>query len=156
MIHEQEFAAQSIRAHLRQITPRLIGALVHHLAESIPLSLGVSRAASCRSRSRDSGELVVARSGSGSVSGPEFAILVIVTIFSLNIDRLYFSEVTIGVVGQSAAIGQDVLHSSSTFTNLIQNILLLNQCILKRGGILIKNARSFDTEVINYGGGFGA
>ena len=156
MIHKQELAAQSIGAHLRQITPRLVGALVHHLTESIPLSLGIGRAASCRSRSRDSGELVVARSGSGSVMGPELAVLVVVTVLSLNIDRLYFSEVTIGVVSQSAAIGQDVLHSSSTLTNLIQNALLLDQCILKRGGILIKNARGLDAEVVNYGGGFGA
>ena len=98
LIHEEELAAQSIGAHLRQIAPRLIGALVHHLTESIPLSLGISRAASCRSRSRDSGELVVTGSVSVFVIGPELAVLVVITILSLDINRFYFSEVTIGVV----------------------------------------------------------
>ena len=158
LIHEKELAAQSIRAHLSQNTPRLVGRLIHGLTKSGPLSLRVDGTHASGSCCRNSRELIVLLLGltSDVLVRPELTILVVVTLVGLNINRLNFSEVAIGVVSQSVTIRQNVLHSGSTLTDLLQNSLLLNQGILKRGGILIKNAWSFDAEVINDGGGFRA
>jgi hypothetical protein len=47
-----------------------------------------------------------------------------------------------------------VLHGAGTKTESFKSFVLLNQCILKSDGVLIEDRRSFNTEVVNYGGGF--
>jgi hypothetical protein len=49
-----------------------------------------------------------------------------------------------------------VLHSSTAINSGFENRMLLNQSILKSNGVLIEDTRSINTEVINYGDGFGA
>jgi hypothetical protein len=158
LIHEEEFAAQSFGAHLSQNTPRLVRGLVHGLTESIPLSLGIDRTNASGSRCGNSRELIVLllRLLNGILVRPELTIFVVITLIGLNINRLNFTEVAIGVISQSVPVSQNVLHGRSTLTELLNNSLLLNQSVLKRGGILIQNARSFNAEVVNDGGGFRA
>lgn len=158
LIHEEEFAAQSFGAHLSQNTPRLVRGLVHGLTESIPLSLGIDGTHTSGSRCGDSRELIVLllRLLSDILVGPELTVFVVITLIGLNINRLNFSEVAIGVVSQSVTVSKNLLHGRSTLTELLNNSLLLDQSILQRGGILIQNARSLDTEVVNDGGGFRA
>jgi hypothetical protein len=49
-----------------------------------------------------------------------------------------------------------VLHGSTTTDGSFENRVLLNQSVLESNGVLIEDARSIYTEVINYGDGFGA
>jgi hypothetical protein len=49
-----------------------------------------------------------------------------------------------------------MLHGSAALSHVLQSLMLLNQRILQRDGILIENAGGLNAEVVNYGGGFGA
>jgi len=66
-----------------------------------------------------------------------------------------FSSFAFTVIGELVGISQQMLHSRTALSHILQSLMLLNQRILQRHGILIQNARRLDTEVINYGGGFG-
>jgi hypothetical protein len=49
-----------------------------------------------------------------------------------------------------------MLHHSGTIRNGLESLLLRHQSILKSNCVLIEDARSFQAEVINDGGCFGA
>jgi len=139
VIHEQEFATESIGAHLRQIAPSLLGAAVHSFAETLPLSVGIDARSTSHSRSGNSGKLIVTR-------------LIILSV-SFGIHGVHLGKEPIGVISKLIRIGQDLFHSQTASSDVLKNTMLLDQSIFKHRGILIQNAGSFDTEVINDGGG---
>jgi hypothetical protein len=120
----------------------LLGAAVHSFAETLPLGVGIRRRSAGHGRGGNSGELIVTR-------------LVALGI-NLSIHGINLSEEPIGVIGQVIRISQDLLHGGTTSSDFFQNTVLLDQSILKHRGVLIQNARSFNAEVINDGGGFRA
>ena len=142
VIQKQEFPTERVGAHLRQIAPSLLGAAVHGFAETLPLSIGVSSGSTGHGGGGHSGQLIV----------PGLVALSI----SFGIHGVHLGEETVGVIRQMIWVGQDLLHRGATGGHIFQHTVLLNQSVFKHGGILIQNAGSFDTEVINDGGGFRA
>lgn len=126
-----------------QITPGLLGVVVHDLTEVLPVQVRVRGLNTTGRRRRNSGELIVAK-----VIGLTLHRLILVHGINL-------SEEPIGVIGKLVGIGQKMLHSGTTLGNIFERLMLLNQRIFKGDGILIQNAGGLDTEVINDGGGFG-
>jgi hypothetical protein len=50
-------------------------------------------------------------------------------------------------------ISQNVFHGASSQSEGFHVFVLLDQRIFQSNGVLVQNRRSFDTEVVNYGGG---
>lgn len=75
---------------------------------------------------------------------------------NIFVHGVHFGEEPISVISQLFGISQDVLHGSTTTDGSFENRVLLNQSVLESNGVLIEDARSIYTEVINYGDGFGA
>jgi len=139
-IHKEKLATDCFRRHLRQITPSLIRRLIHGLAEALPLGVRIS---GTRSRARscgDSRHLIVLRLILRGRLGRSF-----------DVHGVDFGEEAVGVISQVIGIRKDRFHGLRTGTDCVQSLILLDQSIFQRGGVLIENRRSFDTEVVNYG-----
>jgi hypothetical protein len=72
----------------------------------------------------------------------------------LFVYRIHFSKETVGVISQVIGIGEDGFHGHTPISHFLQNLMLLDQSIFQGGGVLVKNTRSLDAEVINDGGCF--
>jgi hypothetical protein len=51
-------------------------------------------------------------------------------------------------------ISQNLLHGASSQSEGFHVFVLLDQSVFQSYGIFVKNCRSFDTEVVNYGACF--
>ena len=71
-----------------------------------------------------------------------------------QIGGIHLGEEPVSVIGELVGISHDLLHGHATGSDLLQGLMLLNQSIFQRRGVLIKNRRSFQTEVINDGGAY--
>ena len=134
---------------MTQIAPSVLRATVHDFAELLPLLLGLSADVRATGISRRSGHVVA-----GLVSLRLLRLISLIVTVDVYGDNL--SEVTIRVVSQVVRISQDGLHRIVASSQLIHLLSLIDQKIFQRAGILIEDARSLDTEVINDLGGYGA
>ena len=67
----------------------------------------------------------------------------------IGVDGIHLGEKAIGVVSQLIRIGQDVLHGFTLNSHLLHALVLSDQSILESNGVLVEDARSFSTEVLN-------
>lgn len=134
---------------MAQVTPSVLRAAVHDFAELIPLLLRLCTSSRPAGTCRRSGHVVA---GLISLS----LLLITDGVITVDVHGDNFSEITISVVSQVIRISQDGLHRIVASSKNIQLLSLLYQEILKGTSVLIEDARSFDTEVTNDLGGYGA
>ena len=147
-IHKEKLAAKSFGTHLAQIAPGILRAAIHNIAKLLPLLLGLSTCVGTTCVGRRSRH-VIARLIS-------LSLLLIEGLIAVDVHGDNFGEVAISVVSQMVGISQDGLHRIVASSKNIQLLSLLYQEILKGTSVLIEDARSFDTEVTNDLGGYGA
>ena len=101
------------------MTPCVLGVPIHGFAESIPLLVGID-GLTTTGISRRGGHVIV--------------LLVLLRCLSLNVtvdvhgDN--FSKEAIGVISQVVRVGEDLLHTTSHFGDVVSLLSLLNQKIL--------------------------
>ena len=69
----------------------------------------------------------------------------------VDIDGNDFGEEAVGVVSEMIRIGQDRLHGVVTLSQIVELASLIDQQIFQCASVLVQDARSFDTEVVNDG-----
>jgi len=69
----------------------------------------------------------------------------------IDIDGNDFGEETIGVVSKMIRISQDRLHGVVTLIESVKLASLIDQKIFQRASVLVQDARSLNTEVVNDG-----
>jgi hypothetical protein len=129
-------------------TPGVLGAAVHNVAELLPLLLGLAAVDRTACISGRSGHVVA-----GLIS---LSLLLIVDGVAVDVHGDNFGEVTISVVSQVIRISEDGLHRIVASSQDIHLLSLIDEEILKRTSVLVQDAGSFDPEVINDLGGYGA
>lgn len=147
-IHKEKLATHSFRTHLLENTPGVLGAAIHNIAKLLPLLLGLTAVDRTASIGRRGGHIVT-----GLIC---LSLLLISGSVAVDVHGDNLREVTIGVVSQVIRISQDRLHRIVASSQDIHLLSLIDQKIFERAGILIQDAGSFNPEVINDLGGYGA